>query len=72
MKNTDDMKSNMNDGKSMVVSLRIDSGFLDKFDDIIGYFAYNRNEAVKESMRRFLDDLVKKKLKIERLKKKSL
>jgi metal-responsive CopG/Arc/MetJ family transcriptional regulator len=55
---------------STVVSLRLEKAWLQRFDDIIGYFAYNRNEAIKEGMRKLIDDLTKRKLKIDGLKKK--
>jgi len=69
MKNHNDVEIKENVAKSIVVSLRVDSEFLEKLDDITSYFAYNRNEAIKEGMRRLLDDLTKRKLKIERLKR---
>jgi len=54
---------------STVITLRLDKAWLQRFDDIIGYFAYNRNEAIKEGMRKLIDDLTKRKSKIEVLKK---
>jgi len=69
MESHNDIKIKENVVKSITVSLRVDSSFLERFDDITSYFAYNRNEAIKEGMRRLLDDLTKRKLKIERLKR---
>jgi hypothetical protein len=69
MSKTDDVKLKEKKPQSLSISLRIDGGFLERFDDITGYFAYNRNEAIKEGMRKLFDDLTKRRLKIEKLKK---
>ena len=51
------------------ISIRVEKQFLDRFDEVTGYFAYNRTEGIKEGMRMLYDNLIKKKLKIEKLKR---
>ncbi|MGQ9691837.1 MAG: ribbon-helix-helix domain-containing protein [Thermoproteota archaeon] len=44
-------------GKSVQVTLKIPESFLKRFDEVVEASGYSRNEAIREAMRRFEEQL---------------